>query len=105
MCNWGIGRNDQEFLQFPMCRNAGIPLCIYPSSGNDDLAIQEICAIGELAGMTRNWMLGVGFEGNREYGIPGCCMYLRERVVAYCPELMVSDSWSEGDAGMCNFWE
>jgi hypothetical protein len=50
-------------------------------------------------------MLRVGFESNCEYGIPGCGLHLRERVVALCPELMVRDSWSEGDAGMCNFRE
>ena len=55
--------------------------------------------------MTRNWMLRVGFERNYESGIPGCGMYLRERVVSGFPELMVRDSGSEGDAGMCNFWE
>ncbi len=30
----------------------------------------------------------MGFECNSEYGIPGCGMYLREKVVARCPELM-----------------
>jgi hypothetical protein len=50
-------------------------------------------------------MLRVGFERNYESGIPGCGMYLRERVVSGFPELMVRDSGSEGDAGMCNFWE
>ncbi len=39
--------------------------------------------------MTRNWMLRVEFERNYESGIPGCGMYLRDRVVADCPELVV----------------
>ena len=55
--------------------------------------------------MTRNWMLRVAFERKYESGIPGCGMYLRERVVLGIPELMIRDSESEGDAGMCNFWE
>ncbi len=55
--------------------------------------------------MTANWMLRVRFERNYESGIPGCDIYLRERVVAGYPELMVRDSWSEGNAEMCNFWE
>ncbi len=55
--------------------------------------------------MTRNRMLRVGSERNYESGIPGCGMYLRERAVSGFPELMVRDSESEGDAGMCNFWE
>ena len=88
-----------------MCTNSGIPLCIYSSSKNDHLAIHEIFVIPEQAGMTRNWMLRVGFERNYESGIPGCGMYLRERVVLGFLELMVRDSGSEGDAGMCNFWE
>jgi hypothetical protein len=50
-------------------------------------------------------MLRVGFERNYESGIPGCGMYLRERVVPGFPESMARDAWSEGDAGMCNFWE
>jgi hypothetical protein len=33
-------------------------------------------------------MLRVGFVSNCEYGIPGCGMDWRERVVAGCPELM-----------------
>jgi hypothetical protein len=76
-----------------MCRNSGIPLCIHPSSVNDRLDINEIFAIPEYAGMARNQMLRVGFESNCEYGIPACGMYLRERVVAGCPELLVRDSW------------
>jgi hypothetical protein len=32
-------------------------------------------------------------------------MYLRERVISGFPELMVRNSGSEGDAGMCKFWE
>jgi hypothetical protein len=55
--------------------------------------------------MIRNYMLRVGFETNYESGIPGCGMHLREKVVLGLPELMVRDSWPEGDAGMCNFWE
>jgi hypothetical protein len=50
-------------------------------------------------------MLSVGIDCKSEYGIPGCGMHLRERVVACCPEWVVRDSWSEGDAGMCNIWE
>jgi hypothetical protein len=55
--------------------------------------------------MTRNRISKVGFERNYKSGLPGCGMYLRERVVSVCPELMVRNSWSEGDAGICNFWE
>jgi hypothetical protein len=55
--------------------------------------------------MTRNRALRVGFERNYESEIPGCGMYLRERVVSGFPELMVRDSGPEGDAGMCKFWE
>jgi hypothetical protein len=50
-------------------------------------------------------MLRVGFERKLQSGIPGCDMYLRKRVVSGFPELMVRDSGSEDDAGMCTFWE
>jgi hypothetical protein len=50
-------------------------------------------------------MLRVGFERNYESRIPGCGTYLRERVVSDFLELMVRDFGSEGDAGMCKFWE
>jgi hypothetical protein len=59
----------------------------------------------ELPGMSRNRMLRVGFKRNYESGIPDCGMHLRERVVSGFPELMVRDSGSEDDAGMCTFWE
>ncbi len=58
----------------------------------------EIFVIPEQAGMTRNSMLRVGFERNYESGIPGCGIYLRERVVSGFRELMVRDFGSEGDA-------
>jgi len=45
-------------------------------------------------------MLRVRFERIYESGIPGCGMYLRERVVSSFRELMVRDYGSEDDAGM-----
>jgi hypothetical protein len=55
--------------------------------------------------MTRNRTLRVGFERNYESVIPVCGMYWRESVVSGFQELMIRDSGSEGDAGMCKFWE
>ena len=55
--------------------------------------------------MTRNWILRVGFEKKFESEIPGCGMFLSQRVGLGFPELMVMDSGCKGDAGMRNFWE
>jgi hypothetical protein len=108
MCNSGIGRNVQEFLHFlpipdvQKCRNSALHLFMlnkwslsHPRNtgnsgiGRNDQESDVVSGIWMQQRIRNSWLWHVltGKGGCTLSGIDG------------------RDSRSEGDAGMCNFWE